>query len=210
MGVMDSIFKVSPPANQVEDYRFGKHIMAYLDQKVEPWGKVGAVLFKDQREAVKDRRKALMLASGYANPNKFKAHQIDWHELSRPVPKKYLDAIGIDRKTLELMVELDHEEFERALALPRYPKGITIRLMPAVYSYRELPPGTTEAEALEAMRKTVMSTGLRSCINYPELLTIYVEKEGNCVINREPKITETATMISFGRAGHRVGMTSVR
>ena len=63
----------------------------------------------------------LMELCGYRNLNKFRMHQHEWNGLQRPVPAKYLKEIGVDFDTLAFTVELDGEEYEKALSLPFFP-----------------------------------------------------------------------------------------
>ncbi|MFA5032872.1 MAG: hypothetical protein WC614_07625 [bacterium] len=151
----------NPPINTIKDYQYGRNIRAYLKQKLETCG-------KDDTE--------LMLATGYANLRKFEFHRAQWHYLKRQIPISYLEAIGVDMEILKYVVELDNENYQKAIKLPRFPACYIRRLMAAFYQTVELPDCTSEKDAIELIQKTEGSH--RCCINYPGLLGLYIEPDG--------------------------------
>jgi len=155
--------------NKLDDYERFRNVKAYLLQKS---GNISRAY------ADKDEIWKLAESVGYKKFNKFLQHREGWHELTRKIPVKYLDAIDVDYEVLECTAGLDGEEYERALRVPLYPRGFTIRYMACVYQTVEFPPNTTEYEAREIMLDYAEETGRSCAINYPNLKTILVGTEG--------------------------------
>lgn len=183
------------PPNRIEDHVWGRHIRAYLDYSVKTCGVT---------------RHALMVAAGYAKSQKFEKHRRQWHDLSRPIPKGYLSAIGVNLPLLDDVVELDRCEFAQVLALPRCPRSYVVKLLPAVYQHRPLPEGIAEDEAVEILAHTAREEKRIAWIHYPELLTITAGRTGN-VSRREywPELHQTRCWIYFADRGLGLGSVSI-
>jgi len=155
--------------NKLEDYERFRNTKAYLLQCSGPIG-----YGRDK----KDQIWKLAHASGYKKFNKFLSHQKEWHDLNRKIPVSYLDEIGVDYEILECTAGLDEEKYERALRVPLYPRGFTIRYMACVYKTVEFPPDTTEYEAREIMLGYAKETGRSCAVNYPDFKTIVAWPKG--------------------------------
>ncbi len=68
-------------SNLAGNYDYCRHVKDFLFQQFQRCG-------KDEKELAK--------AVEYTNANKFQNHRQQWHELSRPIPRKYLEAINVD------------------------------------------------------------------------------------------------------------------
>ena len=104
-----------------ENYEYCGNVKKYLEAKLKDCGK-----------SVKE----LNFASGYAlgSVDKFKRHCSEWHELLRPIPRKYLDAIGGKVEDIGQMVELDLYDFEEVCKVPRFVRHYTVRVFAGIYS----------------------------------------------------------------------------
>lgn len=184
----------NPPINKIENYEYGRCIKAYLRQKLNSCGK---------------SNKELMEASGYTNPGKFQFHQAGWHGLCRNIPMKYLEAIDVDLEVLQYVVELDNENFQKAIKLPRFPTSYIRRLMPAMYQNEDFKPGTLERDAIELLKEFAQNDKHSYCINYPGLLTITIWPPDKVIIShRIPTLNiVNKHWISFGSDGSAIGTT---
>lgn len=150
--------------------------------------------------------KYLAELTGYKDLDKFKRHQDAWHGLERPIPRKYLDAIGANLDILRSALERDQVNFELMDALPRTPAHYTVRLLAAVYQMRFFDDAIPEAEAIRRIKAYSAETGFRCCINYPQLLTIYIEPDGSVSKTYyRPAMKVTDNWVAFERDGSRVG-----
>ena len=190
--MLESLLSVNQPINEIADYEFGKNIKAYLRQKL----------------SLKDP-KLIMRPSGSGNICKFRKHTEEWLSFTRPIPEKFLETIGVDWKILEYVAELDRENFRRAINLPRYPRYVIVRLMPAIYQTKPLPAGIAETDAIELVKSWIKEKPFQCMINYPELLTISIDASGVRFISYEPIITIKNHMVSFGITGRRIGTTRI-
>lgn len=156
--------------NKIEDYDRFHNTKAYLKKKS---GKL--VYFKDQTDEIME----LAEKCGYKKFNKFIEHRKEWHRLIRKIPLSYLEQIGAKLDVIEFTVEVDQEEFEKALELPFYPEYATVRMMPSVYQSIKLPADLTEEEAIEYL-KDYSSKEERICwIKLKDIKTIWVYPNGN-------------------------------
>lgn len=148
----------------------------------------------------------MMEASGYKHYSKFVIHKKEWDQLIRKIPLGYFNFLGVDRKVLDLTLELDYQEYEDALELPLYPKFATIRLMSAVYTSEKIPGNMIEEEALEYIYEVVKEKGFQCCINYPFLKTIFVDKmRGINTIYYPPEIEFTKLYAHPKQDGRMIG-----
>lgn len=150
--------------NRVEDYKRFRHTKNY---------------FKQQSGKHHDE-KALLVACGYAfrSLSKFRNHRRAWNDLSRKIPLKYADGIGIDMDIMNTALELDQQEFDQALQLPFFPKTAGVRLMPAVFATYEFPTDASEDEAISILKEYSEKTGRYCFIPLDEIKTIWVQPEG--------------------------------
>jgi len=148
--------------SSINEYERFHHTKAYVKSKSE------LVISKNE----------LLTACGYRNIDKFKKHRMEWDRLLRPVPLSYLSSIGVDMKVITLTIEVDKEEYMKALRVPLYPKAAVVRLMATVYCDIPCPLGTTEEEAIEILKRYSGEKNKRCSINYPELKTVWVDPSG--------------------------------
>ena len=156
--------------NKIEDYDRFHNTKAYLKKKS---GKL--VYFKDQTDEIME----LAEKCGYKKFNKFVEHRKEWHGLIRKIPLSYLEQIGAKLDVIDFTVEVDQEEFKKALELPFYPEYATVRMMPSVYQSIKLPADLTEEEAIEYL-KDYSSKEERICwIKLKDIKTIWVYPNRN-------------------------------
>jgi hypothetical protein len=182
--------------NKVEDYERFRHCKAYLRSKSDEC--------KDERQ--------LLLACGYSirSLNKFRIHRKEWNDLERRIPLEYLSAIGVDLETLNFALELDCEEFDKAAAIPFYPRVAGFRIMSAIYSQLELPENTSEAEAIEILKEFSRGKGFHSFIPVRDLKTIFVEPSGSVHIRYyRPALEITKTYVEASSNGSTVGKSYI-
>ena len=80
--------------------------------------------------------------------------------------------------TLRFTVELDQEEYEKALTLPCSPKKAIIRVLPAVFSTVQLPEGINEEEAISVLKKMSRKMRKYCLINFGSLKTVFAQPDG--------------------------------
>lgn len=129
--------------------------------------------------------RALMKACGYG-PNKidkFRSHREAWLHLARPIPFRFLHAIGAKRSTLEHCMRRDQVEYDKYSARVVYPRAHSIRYGPCVYGSRPLPEGTTEAEAIQIMIATAAELGRHCWLKIDGLRGTFAWPETPCKKN---------------------------
>jgi hypothetical protein len=183
------------PLNTIQDFLWGRHARLYLAQC---------------RRACRLTRKELLSVCGLASLNKLDRFREGWHDLVRPIPRSYLQALEVDLGLLEDVVELDRREFARVLALPRFPRSLVVNLLPGAYHNRPFPLGTPEDDAVEILRRTAKEMQRIAWIHYPDLLTITAWRYGR-MSQREywPELRVTPRQVGFGDRGLGIGTISV-
>ncbi len=152
----------------------------------------------------------LMKKCGYRNYHKLFDHRIDWNDLRRWVPLVYLGAIGADLETIDYVVRLDQDEYDQALRIPLFPKYAVVRIMPAIYSQQNLPPGTPEDEAIQIIKKYSLKNKLRCCIKIPDIKTIWIEPDGkDFVTYYRPSFRITKSWAIFSQDGRDVAVSKI-
>lgn len=147
---------------KLSDYERFFHTRAYFRSKSDS--------FKNEKE--------LMRACGYVSLNKFRHHRKAWDNLERPIPRKYLLGIGVNWDTLRFTVELDGEEYEKALSLPFSPRKAVIMVLAAVFSKVDLPEGVNEEDAIFILKKMSRKIGKYCFINFGNLKTVFAQPDG--------------------------------
>jgi hypothetical protein len=179
--------------NKVEDYKRFLHCKTYVSSK----------------SAERTDEKTLMAECGYSvknSLNKFRIHRNEWNNLERRIPLKYLSAIEVEIETLKFTLELDCEEFDRALEIPYYPRVVGFRVMAAVFSQFELEENTPEREAIEVTKRFAREKGFRSFIPVRDLKTIWVEPDGTVFTSYyRPCLEITKTYVEASSDGSWVG-----
>lgn len=182
--------------NHIEDYTRFRNLKLYIQSKSK----------------LVPHSKELSELSCYRNPNKFQSHRKEFDSCKRDIPLQYLEAIGVDVKTVTFCQELDKEEFERTKALQNLtPKHAIVRYMAAVYGSKSFPPNTSEAEAIEILRAFCQETKLLCAINYPSFKTIYISNAGETVLETyyPPEIQFTKEKLVLAEDGHGIGQTKI-
>ena len=106
---------------------------------------------------------------------KFERHRNEFNSLARAVPYTYLDAIGADRRELEVCLEADLARYHEECEKPRFPTTAAIRYMPTIYGSVRFSFGTTEDEALRILQDEEHARFMRFIV-YDELLSIRIPK----------------------------------
>ena len=159
---------------KLSDYERFFHTKAYIKGKSDS--------FTNEKE--------LMRKCEYASLNKFRIHRKAWVNLERPIPIKYLRAIGVSLDTLRFTVELDGEEYEQALSLPFSPRKAVIRVMPTIFSTVELPEGVNEEDAIFVLKKMSRKIGKYCFINFDNVKTVFAEPDGFVFAKFYPPMVE--------------------
>lgn len=191
--------------NTIEEYERFFHTKRYI-QSINPVKKSVFKMRPSEKSIIKDMVSTL----GYSNMNKFITLKNEWDQLKRTVPLSYFDYIGINREVLEFTLELDREEYEQALQIPRYPHSAIVRLMAAVYKNIKIPTGFHEKEAIEYLFDFMKGKRFRCCINYPELLSIFLEPNGSVnTVYYPPIIRFTKKWAIPEQDGFGIGMSYI-
>jgi hypothetical protein len=187
--------------NAVEEYERFYHTKLYL-QSLSPLPSGGFKLTGKDRQLFDTMQKAC----GYAHYSKFVMHKNEWDRLERKMPLSYLHFLGVNRTTLDFVLDLDYGEYEEALTLPRHPRFATVRLTAAVYVSKPIPGNMLEEEAVEYLYDVVKEKGFQCCINYPELKTIFIDsKQGVNTVYYPPEIEFTKLYAVPRRDGRMIG-----
>ncbi len=187
--------------NKVEDYERFFHTKAYINKKT---GKL--IYYKGKsHEIIKLARRC-----GYKGFNKFREHRKEWHNLERQIPRSYLNEINAKLDIIKFTVEIDQEEYKKAVKIAIYPRYATVRLMAAVYTSIELPEGVSENEAIEIL-KDYSKKKNRSCwITIYDIKTIWVYPSGNVhTTYYKPEIRISNKFLIPSLSGRDIGKTFI-
>lgn len=155
--------------NKVEDYIPFYNSKIYLKQKS------GSLkYFENQISQIKKIAEKV----GYKDFNQFIKHRKLWHDFQKKIPISYLKAIGVKLEVLEFTVELDQNDYQKALEIPLYSKSYIIQTRPFPLT-RRLPQRTSEAKAIELVRKEAILKNKSCVIDYPLLKKILIESDGS-------------------------------
>lgn len=146
----------------VTDYQRFFHTKSYVGSKSK--------VYKDEKK--------LMKILSYNNSNKFHIHRNKWDTFELAIPVKYLKEIGVDLNTLWFTVELDQEEYEKALNLPFFPTKAIIQDSLSSFSILNLPIGVCEVEAIYILMKMSSRMHVNCVISLENIKTIYFEPNG--------------------------------
>ncbi len=169
----------SGEVNKIENYEKFYFTKTFIKKKQEEYS----------QNKAKGWVTALAEQLGYRKIQKFKKHMEEWNRMERKIPLKYLEIIGVERKTLDFTLELDWEEFEKAKKGPFIPKKAMLRLHPAFYGTMEFPEGTGLEEAIEQLKIVCMEKKIRGFIEFWPVKTIGVRSDGSSYeVFNEPKV----------------------
>lgn len=122
---------------------------------------------------------------GYKNipkgSNRIRAFEIAG-KISTSLFEKLVSVLEIDRATIEKLAKQDHREFIDAwlkwVNEPITP-SISIRLMPAFYARRKLPPDITTMEQAEEWAASIAKeTGKRCCLVWSRRISFWFDNDG--------------------------------
>ncbi len=189
--------------NSVEDYERFFNIRSYI--------RALSSKIKDNLKLTSEL-KSLMERSGHSNFTKFKKLRVQYDNLQRSIPHKYLDAIGVELKEIKRLLVIDQENYDKALKFCLKPAYGIIRIMAAVYNNIKIPKGMIEKDAIKYLRAKAdtVSKRLRCCINYPTLKTIWIEKDSELSYSYyRPEIQFSKKSITPTSDGTGIGTTSL-
>ena len=169
------------------------HIRGYLRQKYQQSGKTIPELAE---------------ASGYRKLDKFKRHLDAWLKAQRPVPGKFLGAIGVDPEMLCKVQVLDFDSWEEAVKSVGVPHSFSARLMPAVWQSVPLPENLTEAQAVSYVKEYSRLRNRQCLINFAGLRVTWIDPDGSsCRHYSWPAIEYKNRMIYFTLSSRQPGTT---
>ena len=170
---------------RLEDYERFYHTKRYLQSLAPGDGDadsgMGTVSANDAPVPDAANLLRISMVSGCGSISEFLEKKKAWDTLQKKIPLDYLEYLEIDWSLVTHSLELDGEEYRTALKIPRYPKTVFIRLLEEVFISEPLPGGLSEKEALAFIQYNIGENHLYHCINYPELLTIFIEPDGRAV-----------------------------
>jgi len=150
--------------------------------------------------------KDIAAAIGYSDFEKFRRHQDAWHALERPIPRKYLGAIGADVEILCGALERDQVNFQLVEAVPRSAHAYSIRFAPAEYSVRFFNEAIPEDEAVRRVKAVSAELGVSCLIEHYQIMKIDIEPDGS-IRKRcyRPAMKVTSNWVAFEHYGSQVG-----
>lgn len=193
------------PINSVQDFEFCRNTKLYLQQRAARKGLVWSS--KQNPPTI-----AAMRASGYAKWQKFVTRAQEWHDLCRPMPRRYADFVEVDMAVLNAVLDFDREDSEKAMTFPLRPEHWTARLMPGVYISQKFPDSlTTEDECIQHVLKTEpVAKGMTAWINYAGLKVVWFERGEVSIHPYWPNLTVTKTDLIFASDGRNLGVMRIR
>lgn len=188
--------------NRIEDYTRLFHTRTYLHQKSAGYG-------NSDSNRIKIRE--LMYFCGYRDFEKFCLRRKEWDNLNREVPRVYLRAISAEPEMIFFTVRVDQEEYRKVLQVPRYPKAGIVRLMAGCYRDLKIPADTPEADAIIMMQKYSQKNKYQCCINYRDVITIWIEPDGEIQYTYYlPSFKLDKRYITFSTTNFMVGKVGIR
>ncbi|MEO0128367.1 MAG: hypothetical protein ABIL44_11540 [candidate division WOR-3 bacterium] len=188
--------------NTIEDYKQFYHTRSYIVQKSDAYG-----YLENNREKVIE----LMNLCGYRKLEKFCSHRNMWNSLDRRIPRVYLETIGVDLEVLKFAVEVDRQEYESVLQLPRSPKAGTIRYMAGVYGSYKFPDNISETDAIIMLQAYSRENHFQCCINYRDVITIWIDPNGKISYTYyEPKIEIKKREVLISTGNQKVGRSFLK
>ena len=151
----------------VTDYERFFHTRSYIGSKSK--------VYKDE--------KILMKLLSYHNLNRLHIHRNTWDAFELPIPIRYLKEIGVDLNTLRFTIELDQEEYEKALSLPFFPTKAVIQDSEASFSIIILPIGICEIGAIYFLRKMSLNMNISCFLTLENIKTLYFKPDGKVFAN---------------------------
>jgi hypothetical protein len=189
----NSVFLAGQQAQQPLEYQPYFHIKGYLRQKYQQSGKTIPELAE---------------ALGYRKLEKFKRHLEAWLKVERPIPWKFLDAIGAGPDMLCKVRVLDFDSWEEAVKKVGVPLSFTARLMPAVYQSVPMPENLDETEAVSYVKEYSRLKNRQCLINFSGLRTTWIRPDGSVTHSYNcPAIDYKNRMVYFKLSSRQPGTT---
>lgn len=185
------------PINHLKDYVRAYHTLRYI-----------AHLGKQSRITIHE----LAERFGRRNLCKLQRRREEWNSFSGPIPPVYLSLINCNLDVLCAAMEVDQKEYDAALTLTNHPRSMAIHWLPAVFSEKEFPEGTTEEEGIQSAQRFLLDHPNQWCmIHWPSLKTIYInpDRKPYCVYRRPTLICNTDGYLNLGYDGKLAGITKI-
>ncbi|MGM0603947.1 MAG: hypothetical protein ACQESS_11625 [Bacillota bacterium] len=155
--------------NKVSDYELFYYCKAYLKKK-----DAAAEICEGEECDFKD----LIFECSCRNVHNFMECRKKWLDMKERIPLKFLEAVEVKLDVLDFTLELDQENFENVIKVPRCPKYIYLMLHPKFYKPVELPENTCEEKAVEEAVNLAIEKDKMCFIKYENLKTIEVNTDG--------------------------------
>jgi hypothetical protein len=150
-------------------------------------------------------------AMGWTKLQKLRWRRQKWDNLQQHIPKRYLDAIGVDYEELLLCNQTDCDLFHLYRQQEFTPKSGAIRLLPAVYKSVPFTEGTDEAGAICLVREALKTYGTSGIVSFPGIKIILINKDGSTSTSyHEPKISFDANRLLIPHLGVSIGTMGIR
>jgi len=202
---VELLFTNRPSFNIVTGYKRLGYTQDYINQKYHSY--FDALLTAAEKKA---KLTELAILSGYAKIYKFETHQQEFITLKRPVPVKFMNALGIDNRILDFTVELDLEHYKAAFGY-QYQVGYFItRYLAAVYSSRDFPEPVPEEEAIAIVKAFCMEKQLQCLINVLNLKSVFFFPNGDIKYKYfYPEYSKKGAFYTFTAGNKDYGTTKV-
>ncbi|MBI5805805.1 hypothetical protein HZA73_07145 [candidate division TA06 bacterium] len=188
-----SVFLAGQQPEPSQDYQPYFHIRGYLRQKYRQSGKTVPELAQ---------------ACGYRKLEKFKRHMEAWLKATRPVPGKFLGAIGVEPEMLMKVQVLDFDSWEEAVKSVGAPLSFSARYMPAVWQSVPLPENLNEAQAVSYVKDFARLRNRQCLINYSGLRVTWIDPDGSsCRHYNWPAIEYKNRLVYFKLGSAQPGTT---
>ncbi|MHC9542906.1 MAG: hypothetical protein AB9903_25620 [Vulcanimicrobiota bacterium] len=190
-----SVFLSDSSPNKVEGYEPYRNVRKYL---AHLWSSK----WKQKKEIGK--------ACGYRNLTKFHRRMEQWMSLGGDIPMTFFEQIGGDLNILEMAMEVDQAEYDRARERISLPKVFITKMLPGVYSRGRLPENLCEAEAIEYLKEYSREMKMRCIIQYPCILDIVIEPDGKIWrCNYRPSVKMKGGTLTFSNEGSGLWSTTL-
>lgn len=168
--------KLSSPLlmGKISDYVPYRNTKAYIAQKSALIRDPGFKNSFDENETLSE----LMRLCSFTRPDRFRAERRRWDSLESPVPLKYFSAIGVSLSVLNFTVELDQDEFDRALESLPYPDHFIIRLSQASFVRYSIPEQIYDSEKEQFVAAFSEESGLECRMHFGEMKSFIVHPGG--------------------------------
>ncbi len=139
-------------------------------------------------------------ALGRKNLSKFMRRRKDWDNLNVPIPKEYIDLLGLKLKDIQNAIAFDQEYFDEMLKTTTTYKESYLTYRWVIGRIR-FPHPLTEAEAIEYSRQELLKVKAfkQVLINRMPLYQIYVTRDNVYYHYNRPDFTYNGKQYQFVR-----------